>query len=49
VDISQSDAESYDEDDMYGSDYGMETVSESSDEENEMVASDSTSGRAVCA
>ncbi len=33
IDISSSDVESFDEDDMYGSDHGMEIVSESSDEE----------------
>jgi len=34
VDVSSSDAESFDEDDMYGSDHNMrEVVMESSDEE----------------
>ncbi len=33
IDISSSNVESFDEDDMYGLDHSMEIVSESSDEE----------------
>src|SRR6266702_3620107 len=47
VDMSSSDAESFDEDDMYGSDHGMETVSESSDEESEAKILQSPEGRPV--
>jgi hypothetical protein len=39
VDEHSSDIESYNEDDMYGSDHGMEIVSESSDEPEEVGAS----------
>jgi len=49
VDMSLSDAESFDEDDMYGLDHGMETVSESSDEENEAEILQSPEGRLVSA
>ncbi len=49
VDMFLSDAESFNEDDMYGSDHGMETVSESSDEENEAEILQSPEGRLVSA
>jgi hypothetical protein len=39
VDEHSSDIESYNEDDMYGLDHGMEIVSESSDEPEEVGAS----------
>jgi hypothetical protein len=48
VDIASSDAESFDEDDMYGLDYSMEVVSESSDDEGEVEISESTEERMVC-
>ncbi len=47
--MSLSDAESFNEDDMYGSDHGMETVSESLDEENEAKILQSPEGRLVSA
>jgi hypothetical protein len=47
VDAFSSDAESFDEDDMYGSDHGMQTVGEVSDDEKEVEASEASFGRAV--
>ena len=47
VDVSLSKEESFDEDDMYGSDHGMETVSESSDDRNEVEISQSSEGGIV--
>jgi hypothetical protein len=48
IDVDTSDAESFDEDDMYGSDHGMETVSESSDDENEVEVSETSLEIVVC-
>jgi hypothetical protein len=48
IDVDTSDVESFDEDDMYGSDHGMETVSESSDDEHEVELSGSSLRSAVC-
>ena len=49
VDVSLSETESFAEDDMYGSDDGMETISESSDDRNELEISQSLEGRIVSA
>lgn len=48
VDTSSSDVESYDEDDMYGLDHGMEVVSESSGDEDDADTSPLTEDWTVC-
>ena len=45
VDVSSSDAESFNEDDMYGSDHGIDTVCESSDDGNQLNTSRSADGK----
>jgi hypothetical protein len=49
VDESTSDVESFNEDDMYGSDNGMEIVSESSDDEEEVDIAQSQEDSTVSA
>jgi hypothetical protein len=48
VDEPSSDAESFDEDDMYGLGHGMEVISESSDDEDEADMLQSSEERMVC-
>jgi hypothetical protein len=49
VDELSSDVESFNEDDMYGSDHEMEAVSESTDNEEEADVPQSSDDRAVSA
>jgi hypothetical protein len=48
VEIDSSDMESFDEDDMYGMDHGMEEISNSSDDGAEADVSQSSEDTVVC-